>query len=374
MKNPHVLCARNCPQRIRAHWIARRAADVNCTNEQIADELAIPEASLLSACAATKEGAVVAEARDISTLDRIIRLRPQWSDLLAGMPSLGTVLSATGNRTSTLSYENEYGACRLLGPYAILLGNGVDLRIHLREWTSGYAISSPGNDPASPRRKLEFFGRDGVAIHRVLLGPHSALDSFWRMVWEYGCSESPDLWPVRHPVARPELVPATDCGSLLQSWARMQDAGEFPELLRRFGCGRAEAIALAEGRFTHRVGAQALRDILRALCNCPIHIALHAGNAGCMQVYRGPLSGVLEREGVVHISGERSTLQILESRIAAAWVVQKPHRGNWIYSLELFDHDGAEALSLFGSNSQRGTADPAWVGLLRQFYPNAIAA
>src|SRR3989338_1698997 len=99
--------------------------------------------------------------------ENVTRLRPEFEKILAGIEQWGYVMALTRNDQVVHERKGTYlnGS---FGPHArLFVGAASGLRIFLSAWGGGCAGAEFGNE--KPRRSLQFFGKDGLAMRKICL-------------------------------------------------------------------------------------------------------------------------------------------------------------------------------------------------------------
>jgi putative hemin transport protein len=144
----------------------------------------------------------------------------------------------------------------------------------------------------------------------------------------------------------------------------MTDTHQFFGLLRRVGAGHGQALALAAGRFTRPVAITAATPLLHAAAETGTPIMVFVGNPGCIQIHTGPVRRVAPMGAWINVLDADFNLHLDQSKVAAAWVVQKPTSDGIVSSLELLDAEGEPVVRFFGKRKPGQAEDPAWRALL----------
>jgi putative hemin transport protein len=338
---------------IRAEF-SRLRHQSRARHRDIAATLGISEADLLAAHedAALQPGGV-----------RVIRMRPQWPEVLGAAHCLGTVMALTRNASCILENVGRYGPLGGSPSVGSMTGNAIDLRIFFSHWTHGFAV----RDQSGPAEQcsLQFFDPTGTAVHKIFLLPESHSGGFAEMISRFGLS--PSTWepigpteprPVRHSdrAQNPE--------ALRTAWAAMRDVHEFHELLRHFSLQRLEAFRLAGQPYAREVGTRSLYAVLAAVIDKCLPVMIFAGNPGALQIHSGILRNLTQSGVWTNIMDPDFNLHLRHDHIASAWVVTKPSEDGPIVSLELFDPGGEVIAMLFGARLPGEPQPAAWSSIL----------
>ena len=317
------------------------------------------------------EGAAVAAHTGVhERAMRAVPLKPDWLALLQALEPCGPLLALTRNQSTVHEKTGVYQKLSAQGPVGLALGEDIDLRLFFGHWHAGFAVSEAkhGATPDAMQTSLQFYDRQGTAVHKVYPRPATDL-----MAWEQLINRAID--PAREaafdpptPKGRPETAPLADAQAFLDDWAGMTDIHQFFGLLRRHGLDRQQAIALARGRFTRPVATTAVRQLLQGAAIDGTPIMVFVGSPGCIQIHTGPVHRIepMEVHGKtwLNVLDPGFNLHLREDLIASAWIVEKPGDHGTVTSLEIFDADGELMAMFFGARKPGQPELRSWRELL----------
>lgn len=344
MKSESTLSARN----IFAEWEALKATQPALRNRDAATQLGISEAQLI----ASRCGG-----------NGVTRLRPDFRALMLTVPSLGHVMALTRNASVVHERKGHY-----LNPsinadmVGLFEGADIDLRIFWAGWDSAFAVIDV-DDKGQTKRSLQFFDRQGNAIHKVHLTPQSDVDAFDALVTEFTDDNQGTEQAVAEAKPKPADQPDSDIdvAGFQAGWVGLQDTHHFFGLLRSFKVGRQQAMRLAPaGDYAVPVSAQAFRQAVVAAVQEDLPIMIFVGNDHMIQIHTGPVKRMLDYGTWFNIMDPHFNLHLDESKIAQAWVVRKPTADGVVTSLELFDAAGEMILQMFGKRKPGNPELEAW--------------
>src|SRR6218665_4044759 len=154
---------RPTPAEIRAF----RAENPKMRERDIAAQLGISEAALVAA-----EVGLTA-----------IRIDGDANRFLERAEALGEVMALTRNESVV---HEKIGIFENITPgkhASIVLGENIDLRIFPGAWAHGFAVTK--TDGEDVRRSLQFFDKQGTAVHKVHLRAASNLDAYNSIVEDF---------------------------------------------------------------------------------------------------------------------------------------------------------------------------------------------
>ena len=312
---------------------------------EIAQELGVSEGELL----ATKIGGG-------ST-----RLRREWIEILSELGRLGEVKSITRNEFAVLEKNGTYPPFQHFDGHAMFVSEEIDMRIALSEWQFALAVRNPGRADGSESRSVQFYGKDGTAMHKVFLLPQSNEDAYNELVLRFADEDQSAGEPFSAKAVKDEMPDsAIDREGLMKGWSALEDTHGFFGLLARFRVSRPQAMRLASGNFTHRVDGESLNELLQHVSRGQVPVMLFIGNEGCLQIQKGIVTNVVRAHGWLNVMDPGVEVHLKEDHIAESWLVEKPTMDGSIRSLELFDAAGRDVLSIFGVRTEGKRQSAEW--------------
>ncbi|HEY4345526.1 MAG TPA: ChuX/HutX family heme-like substrate-binding protein [Parvibaculum sp.] len=328
---------------LKARRTALAAAEPQLRARDVATKLGISEAEL------------VALGNDTAVPTR---LRPEWPAIIAAVPTLGRVMALTRNEACVHERKGTYGKLGGGAHVGLIVGEDIDLRIFFTEWRFGFAITEETKQ--GPRRSLQFFDAQGVAIHKIYLTDGSDVAAFEALVANWAVEASPVVTEAKKERAAPLADGAVDVAAFQSAWDALKDTHAFHGLLNKFKLQRQQALRLAGERRAHSVEKSALRDILTSAAQRGTPIMVFVGNPGMIQIHTGPVKELKAMGPWFNVLDDSFNLHLREDMIVSAWVVWKPTEDGVVTSVELFDANGELIASLFGKRKPGQPEDEAW--------------
>jgi putative hemin transport protein len=297
----------------------------------------------------------VSEAELVATGcgEHVTRLDGGWSALLSEFETLGPVMALTRNDAAVHEKTGVYHNVNFTEAHnmGLVLDDDIDLRLFMDHWQMGFAVETPWSGARDGvRRSLQFFDRDGTAVHKVFLTRKSDLDAYAALVDKYRHDDQSIEQPVAPVEEASEDTPDAeiDVEGFLQDWADLKDTHDFFPLLRDYDVSRTQALRFGEGQFTRRVPAKSLRQTLQKAAEHETPIMVFVGSRGCLQIHTGPVKKLKATPPWYNVLDPGFQLHLNEEKIDQAWVVEKPTSDGIVTSLELLDADGGIIARLFG--------------------------
>lgn len=318
-------------------WAELKVATPHIRIRNAADQLGVPEAVLL----ATRCGYGVT------------RLKNEFRKILQKVESLGRVMALTRNDEVVLERKGVYLNPTLTpGPMGLFVGEDIDLRIFFNAWGSAFAVKDEiAQKPGTYRYSLQFFAKDGEAVHKIYLTNQSDEAAYHDLVQEYASLDQRDSLEVEASTPAQKELPdsAIEVEEFRQSWIGLKDTHHFFGLLKKHRLTRTQALRLApEGNFAVRLGNAALRRLLTLASEQKVPIMIFVGNPGMIQIHSGPVTHLKDFKEWVNVLDPDINLHVKEPAIAESWVVRKPTEDGIVTSLECFNADGKQIVQFFG--------------------------
>ena len=332
--------SRPTPSDIRAY----RAANPKMRERDIAAQLGISEAALVAAeCGLTS-----------------IRIDGGANRFLERAAELGEVMALTRNESAV---HEKIGVFENITPgkhASIVLGENIDLRIFPGAWAHGFAVTKTDGDDV--RRSLQFFDKQGTAVHKVHLRPASNLDAYHSIVEAFRLEDqSQDFIPETkvESIADGETAPV-DVATLRDEWSKMTDTHQFHGLLRKLKVGRREALQSVGEDYAWKLQPEAVEEMLRASARIEVPIMCFVGNHGIIQIHSGPVANIQTMGPWLNIMDPTLHLHLRSDHLAEIWAVRKPTADGHVTSLEALDAKGDMVIQFFGKRKEGFAEREEW--------------
>jgi len=298
-----------------------------------------------------------------------VRLREDWPDLIRELPKLGRVMVLTRNDWAVHEKDGAFEDVKASAKFGLVLGPDIDLRILLDHWHIGFAVDKPMKDGS--RRSLQFFDRDGAAVHKVFLRDGSDAAAYGELVARFAAPE-PNA-PLRlEPVPEPDPDgpdEAIDRAGFRAAWEALKDVHDIAAMLREFGLGRRQALRLIGEDYARPVPVDAFRRIVEAAAETRAEIMIFVGSPGCIQIHTGPVETLKTMGPWFNVLDPGFNLHLREDGIAHAWIVRKPTKDGIVTSLEIFDARDKVIAIVFGKRKEGQRESETWRALLSRLTP-----
>jgi putative hemin transport protein len=329
---------------------------------------ALKEENLRIREAARQLGVSEAELVALGCGENVTRLRPEFEQILASIEKLGYVMALTRNDEVVHERKGTYlnGS---FGPYAsMFVGADIDLRIFLNAWDSAFAVTEYSNE--KPRFSLQFFGKDGMALHKIYLERNSNLEAYQELIDTFKHADQGKTQEVRLQEYFPEMEledGEIDVIGFQDAWENLKDTHEFFGMLKSFKVTRTQALRLAPSEFfAKKISNQALRQALNLASADGTSIMVFVGNPGIIQIHTGPVKNIVDHGPWINVLDPAFNLHLKEGAVAQSWVVRKPTVDGVVTSLELFNERNELICTLFGARKPGVPELEAWRTIVEQ--------
>ncbi len=333
-------------------WNAFQSANPKVRIRDAADQLGVSEAELVAA----------------SCGEGTVRLEAEWDQLVHRLEELGPVMALTRNEHAVSEKHGIYRNIKFHGQMGLVLDEGIDLRLFMNHWHSGFGVETEGRQ--GPLRSLQFFDRHGTAVHKVYLTEASDQTAYNQLLEDYASADqSPQqlVYSIEpQPPDRPDS--AIDLAGLEAAWNALQDTHDFRRLLNRFEVGRVQALRLVDDALAYRVAVTSLNEVLHMAAQYQLNIMVFVSNPGVIQIHSGPVHEIKSSRHWLNVLDDAFNLHVREDRIDSAWVVRKPTRDGAVLSLELYDDRGETIALLFAKRKEGQAVSEAWQSVLSALY------
>ncbi|WP_038334125.1 hemin-degrading factor [Empedobacter falsenii] len=282
--------------------------------------------------------------------DNVTKLKPEFAAILQEIESLGKVMALTRNNECVHERKGIYLNPDFSSPHAqLFVGEDIDMRIFLNHWKTAFAVVEKSEH--GERKSLQFFGKDGEAIHKIYLVPQSNVDTFDALIEKYKDEDQ-------------QTIPATeiiennvtekpdneiDVEGFQQAWVELKDTHNFFMMLRKFGVTRTQALRLAPTDYhAKQISNEAIVQFLEKSAETQTPIMVFTGNKGNIQIHTGEIKRTMWHENWFNILDPDFNMHLDMSKIASTWIVRKPTEDGIVTAIEVFNDKGEIIVQFFG--------------------------
>jgi putative hemin transport protein len=319
---------------LKQQWEALKAENPHLRIRNAAEKLGVSEAELV----ATQVG------------ETVTRLKPEFAALLTEVKSLGKVMGLTRNDECVHERKGVYLNPDFSSPHAgIFLGEDIDLRIFLGHWAKAYAVAEKSEH--GDRKSLQFFGKDGLAIHKIYLTADSDAAAFDALVEKYKSEDQSTEETTVQVLLNLEEKPDAeiDVEGFKAAWLNLKDTHEFFGMLRKFGVTRTQALRLAPNEYlAHKADKEVIVKMLEGAAESKLPIMVFVGNRGNIQIHTGRVRKTMWHGDWFNVMDPDFNLHLDMSKIAQVWIVRKPTEDGEVTAIEVFNELGEIIVQFFG--------------------------
>lgn len=315
---------------LKERWAALKAEQPQMRIRNAAEALGVSEGELI----ATQVG------------ETVTVLNPDFQAILTEVEKLGKVMALTRNDECVHERKGVYLNPDFSSPHAqLFVGEDIDLRIFLSQWKFAFAVVE------GDRKSLQFFGKDGMAIHKIYLTKDSNDQAFEELVEKFKAEEqNPGITPEAITPKAPEKSDEEiDIAGFQQAWKDLKDTHDFFMMLRKFGVSRTQALRLApDETFAKKIDNEKVVKMLEEASSREIPIMVFVGNRGNIQIHTGNVKNVMWHGPWINVMDPDFNLHLDTTRIAETWVVRKPTEDGTVTAIEVFNKEGEIIVQFFG--------------------------
>ncbi|SHF11323.1 hemin-degrading factor [Pedobacter caeni] len=336
---------------LKSQWAAFKAEQPKVRIRDAAKQLGTSEAALI----ATTVG------------ESAIRLQEQFPEILKEVEGLGYVMGLTRNDHCVHERKGVYKKVSFRGPIGLAVNPDIDIRLFMSHWASGFAVNE------NERKSLQFFGKDGEAVHKIYMTERSDEAAYQALVAKYTLADQHAALvcdEAKKPVV--ELADAEVAVSdFKQAWLDLEDTHDFHGLLNTYGLTRTQALRLAPEGHAIPVSLAALKAMLHQVSDTDLEIMVFTGSAGCIQIHTGLVKKILETGPWFNVLDPEFNMHLRMDGIASLWLVKKPTKDGIVTSIEVFDAEGNIIVQFFGKRKPGIPEDENWRKIANELAVNS---
>lgn len=314
---------------LKEKWEALKAEKPHMRIRNAAAELGVSEAELL----ATNIG------------EGVTVLKPEFKDILTEAEQLGKVMALTRNDECVHERKGTYLNGDFSSPHAqLFVGEDIDLRIFLNHWKFAFAVVE------GDKKSLQFFGKDGLALHKIYLTKDSNEAAFEAIVEKFKAEEQNQTleFEAVAPKAPEKADSEIDVEGFQKAWTELKDTHDFFMMTRKFGVSRTQALRLAPEGFAKKIDSAKVVNVLEDASEKELPIMVFVGNRGIIQIHTGNVKKTLWHQQWFNVMDPDFNLHLDVTKIAEAWIVKKPTEDGEVTAIEVFNKEGDFIVQFFG--------------------------
>lgn len=314
---------------LKEKWEALKAENPHVRIRNAAAQLGVSEAELL----------VTNVGREVTIL------KPEFQNILTEVEQLGKVMALTRNDECVHERKGTYQNGDFSSPHAqLFVGEDIDLRIFLNSWKYAFAVVE------GDKKSLQFFGKDGLALHKIYLTKDSNAEAFDAIVEKYKAEDQNQIFQFEAIAPKPTEKPDSeiDVEGFRKAWTELKDTHDFFMMTRKFGVSRTQALRLAPEGFTKKIDNSKVVNVLEDASEKNIPIMVFVGNRGIIQIHTGEVKKTLWHQQWFNVMDPDFNLHLDVTKIAEAWIVKKPTEDGEVTAIEVFNKEGDFIVQFFG--------------------------
>jgi len=314
---------------LKGKWEALKAENPHLRIRNAAVELGVSEAELL----ATNVG------------EGVSILKPEFQNILTEAEKLGKVMALTRNDECVHERKGTYLNGDFSSPHAqLFVGEDIDLRIFLNHWKFAFAVVE------GDKKSLQFFGKDGLALHKIYLTKDSNAEAFDIIVEKFKAEDQSQAleFEAIAPKAPEKADSEIDAEGFKKAWVELKDTHDFFMMTRKFGVSRTQALRLAPEGYAKKIDSAKVVTVLEDASEKQLPIMVFVGNRGIIQIHTGEVKKTLWHQQWFNVMDPDFNLHLDVTKIAEAWIVKKPTEDGEVTAIEVFNKEGDFIVQFFG--------------------------
>lgn len=314
---------------LKEKWEALKAENPHLRIRNAANQLGVSEAELL----ATNVG------------EGVTVLKPEFANILTEVEQLGKVMALTRNDECVHERKGVYKNGDFSSPHAQLFVNeDIDLRIFQNHWKSAFGVVE------GDRKSLQFFGKDGLALHKIYLTKDSNAQAFDTIVEKFKAEDQSAAleFETVAPKAEEKADSEIDVEGFQKSWTELKDTHDFFMMTRKFGVSRTQALRLAPEGYAKKIDNSKVVNVLEEASEKSLPIMIFVGNRGIIQIHTGEVKKTMWHQQWFNVMDPDFNLHLDVTKIAEAWIVKKPTEDGEVTAIEVFNKEGDFIVQFFG--------------------------
>lgn len=330
---------------LKEKWEALKAENPHLRIRNAAEQLGVSEAELLA----------------VNVGNGVTVLKPEFADLLQEVVKLEKVMALTRNDECVHERKGVYLNPDFSNPHGqVFVGEDIDLRIFINSWKFGFSVIE------GDRKSLQFFGKDGLALHKIYLTNKSNEAEFDALTKKYAADEqSPNVVTESVPGKPTEKADSDiDVAGFQQAWKDLKDTHDFFMMLRKFGVTRTQALRLAPEGYATKIENSKVVNVLEDASEKELPIMIFVGNRGIIQIHTGEVNKTLWHQQWFNVMDPDFNLHLDTTKIAETWITKKPTEDGEVTSIEVFNKEGDFIVQLFGKRKPGNPELQGWKDLV----------
>lgn len=286
----------------------------------------------------------VSEAELVETGQTNILLKPDFQTILKKAENLGYVMALTRNDYCVHERKGVYNNLSFNGSMGLAVNPDIDLRLFMNRWHFAFAVNE--ND----RLSLQFFDKDGSAVHKIYLTEKSNVEAYHQLVEKFKNKEDQAIVVEKPEVYEKNETPDAeiDVPAFQKSWLELRDTHDFFGMLKKYKVSRTQAMRLAPEGHSKPISLETFKKIIHAVSERQIPIMVFTASAGCIQIHTGEVKNLMKTGPWFNVLDPEFNMHLNLPGISTVWVVRKPTVDGIVTGLELFDENGNTIAQFFG--------------------------
>ena len=314
------------------------------------------------------------EAQLLSTScgESVVRLKPDWENILYSIKGIGTVVVLTQNDSAISKNIGTYPVTKYRENVVPIIDDKINLRLMMNNWRMGFAVEE--NNEETSLRSFQFFDEQGTAVHKVYLTKKSNAQVFNDIVEKYRSEDQRPLQQVEkcESISNDDMLPKINISEFEKSWLKLSDVHDFQKFLSKYGIGRVQAYNIVKDQLACRVNNNGLNKILLLANEKCVPLKFFVQNTGVVQIQSGLIKKVKQIGNWINVFAHDFNVQINKGDIHSSWIVRKKTDNGIVTSFELYDRKEKKIVLIYPQRDENRNIPSIWTNFLNSILPKSV--
>ncbi|NLA52083.1 MAG: hemin-degrading factor [Alcaligenaceae bacterium] len=293
-------------------------------------------------------------------------LGEDYKTIFKRLSMLGEVMALTRNPWCVHERHGCYEKIGVGGSeHGIVLGPDIDLRMFFENWGTVWLVDQNG------RQSIQFFDKQGVAIHKVYITEKSNTIELQKLVQQFE-QDKAAVAALTEAAEKPAYKSAPS--NFREEWLGLKDTHDFFPLLKKYSVKRIDALKAAGEDLAQEIPLESIETMLKRAVAEQLPIMCFVANNSMVQIHGGVIKKLLRTGPWFNILDPKFNLHLNTEAIDSVWVVNKPTVDGYVTSIEAYTENGNLVVQFFGLRKPGIPENKAWRALLESLCRIPLAA
>lgn len=313
--------------------------------------------------AAAKLGVSEVELLALNVSTTVTRLKNKPQAILLDLKPLQLVMGLTRNDDCVIERTGKYRNCDFKEdtPMGTIVSKTINLRIFFSHWDSAFAVEEQAR--GKTRKSIQFFSKDGLAVHKIYLIDESVEEEYDKVVEKYKSDnqeQGQKVVKLEEKKLETKKDEDVDIEAFHKAWKELKHVHDFYGMIIKHGLGRLQSLRLAPEEYVKKINKDSVVMLLENVAKQQIPIMVFVGNKGMIQIHSGEINKTMWHEKWFNVIDPGFNLHLNMEGVDSAWVVRRPTDFGDIISVEVYDKVGETIAQFFGTRPLKGGQSEEW--------------